>query len=352
VWIPPCDFIYLHISMKNTVSLLLTLLILSGCSSEVFHTPLRLEKDSNYPKWLASGSISADQTSGIAFIKEARDGSKYFLLADDSGRILHFVIAKDTIFTLKAVEFSENCLAYLDTFPKPDFEEIIYDNKKNEVFVSIEGDGMHPERYAGIYRLIFKENDVLSDTIEEIRKIEITPEKEFQKYLADNIGYEGVALDDNYFYLGLEGFTKHRIFADSTVLFIVKRETGEIIRQINTRHAGIHTICGLYSDQNYSVYGVDRNNKSLFHLSFDDNLNIIDTSRTKIKTSIPNYSSFDYVASIESVTMDPEGNIYLVDDPWKMFFIPSIEILNQIDSLTVNRFRNFIPIIYKFSTYK
>lgn len=338
--------------MKNTVSLLLTLLILSGCSSQFFHTPLRLKKDPQYPKWLASGSFSADQTSGISFIQEAPDGSKYFLLADDSGMILHLIIKNDTIFTLKPIEFTGNCIAYLDTFPKADFEEIIYDKKKNEVYVSIEGDGKYPERYAGIYRLIFKENDVLSDTIEEIKKIEITPEKEFQKYLADNIGYEGVALDDNYFYLGLEGFTNKRIFADSTVIFIVNRKTSEIIKQINTRSAGIHTISGLYSDKNYSVYGVDRNNKTLFHLSFDANLNIKDTSRTKIKTSIPNYASFDYVASIESVTMDPEGNFYLVDDPWKTFFIPSIEIINQLDSLTVNRFRNFIPVIYKYSTYK
>jgi hypothetical protein len=337
--------------MKNIVSLLLTFLILSGCLTAVYHTELKLKKDSYYPRWLTSGGVNADQTSGIAFIKET-SGGKQFLLADDSGSILHLLISRDTIFTLKPIEFSESFLAYIDTFPKADFEEIIYDRKNNEVFLSIEGDGMHPERYAGIYRLTFKDNDVLSDTIEGIKKVEITPKNDFEKYLENNIGYEGLALDDNYFYLGLEGFIREKIFADSTVLFIVERQSGRIVKQVNTRPVGIHTICGLYSDKNYSVYGVDRNNKSFFHLTFDNNLNIIDTAHIKIETNIPNYASFDYVASIESVTMDPEKNIYMVDDPWKTFFIPSNEILNQLDSLTVDRFRNFVPVIYKYSLTK
>jgi hypothetical protein len=46
--------------------------------------------------------------------------------------------------------------------------------------------------------------------------------------------------------------------------------------------------------------------------------------------------------------MDSQNNIFLVDDPWKTFFIPSTEILNQLDSLTVNHFRNFVPVIYKY----
>jgi hypothetical protein len=50
--------------------------------------------------------------------------------------------------------------------------------------------------------------------------------------------------------------------------------------------------------------------------------------------------------------MDPEKNIYMIDDPWKTFFVPSEEILNQLDSLSVNRFRNFVPVIYKYSMSK
>lgn len=345
-------YIYLYILMKNIFSVLITLLILFGCGTAINHTQLNLRKDPSYPRWVSSGVFSADQTSGIAFIKETSGGSKDFLLADDSGGILHLTITRDTVFTLKSVEFSESFRAYIDTFPKADFEEIVYDRKNNEVFLSIEGNGAHPERYAGIYRLTFKQDDVFSDTIEAIKRVEITPKEEFQKYLAKNIGYEGLALDDNYFYLGLEGFTRENIFADSTLIFIAERNSGKIIKQVNTGPIGIHTICGLYSDKNYSVYGVDRNSKAFFHLSFDNNLNITDTAHIKIETNIPNYASFDYVASVESVTMDPEYNIYLVDDPWKTFFIPSNEILNQLDSLTVDRFRNFVPVIYKYALYK
>ena len=338
--------------IKNSALFLSVLLILAGCSSAVFHSNFNLKKDPSYPRWLSDGNTISDQTSGIAFLKESSDGSKYFLLADDTGGILHLIISRDTVFSIKPVHFSESFRAYVDTFPKADFEEIVYDKKNNQVFLSIEGNGAHPERYAGIYLLTFKDNDVFSDTLEAIKKIDISPREEFQKYLKNNIGYEGLAVDDNYYYLGLEGFTNGKLFADSTVLFIADRKSGEIIKQINTGPVGIHTICGLYSDKNYSLYGVDRNNKSLFHLSFDRDFNIADTAHVKIETSIPNYSSFDYVASIESITMDAEGNIFLVDDPWKTFFIPSNEILSKLDSLTVDRFRNFVPVIFKYSFTK
>ncbi len=328
------------------------LVVLLGCGTAVYHSDLILKKDNSYPRWLSSGSFNADQTSGITFLKETSEGNKYFLLADDTGSILRFIISRDTVFTLKPLHFSERFQAYIDTFPKADFEEIVYDKKNNQVFLSIEGNGPHPERFAGIYKLKFKNNNVFSDTLEDIQRLDFTPGKEFEKYLANNIGYEGLALDDNYFYLGLEGFTNGKIFADSTILFIADKNTRKIIKQISTRSLGIHTICGLYSDKNYSVYGVDRNNKTFFHLSFDNNLNIIDTALVKIKTNIPGYSSFDYVASIESITMDPERNVYMIDDPWKTFFIPSDEILNQLDSLTVNRFRNFVPVIFKYSLSK
>ena len=338
--------------MKISAFLLFLILVLTGCNSAGYHSDLHLKKDPFYPRWLSSGNINSDQTSGITFLKETSDGSKYFILADDTGGILHLIISDDTVFTIKPVYFSKLFQACIDTFPKADFEEVVYDKKNNKVFLSIEGNGAHPEKYAGIYHLTFRNNDVFSDTIEAIKKIDITPRKEFRKYLQNNIGYEGLAVDENYYYLGLEGFTSGKIFADSTVLFIAERISGKIIRQINTGPIGIHTICGLYSDKNYSVYGVDRNNKSFFHLIFDENLNVTGSDNVKIETSIPSYNSFDYVASIESITMDTEGNIFLVDDPWKTFFLPANEILSRLDSLTVDRFRNFVPVIYKYSLTK
>ncbi len=338
--------------ITKSVILLTTIFLFSCCNPGVHHENLSLKKDPSFPQWLSYEGFNADQTSGITFISETPEGSKHFLLADDTGGILHLTIAGDSIRMLRPIQFSKSFRAYIDTFPKADFEEIVYDKKNNRVYLSIEGNGPHPEYYAGIYLLNFQNNDVFSDTLESIDRITFTPIEEFQKYLENNIGYEGLAVDENYFYLGLEGFTKDKIFADSTVLFIAEKNSHKIIKQINTGPLGIHTICGLYSDKNYSLYGVDRNNKTFFHLSFDNRLKVIDTTLVKITTNIPNYNSFDYVASIESITMDPEKNVYMIDDPWKTFFIPSNEILNQLDSLTVDRFRNFVPVIYRYSLTK
>lgn len=333
--------------LKKSLPFLFAFLLISCGGINNHHVELKLIKDSSYPRWL-SGTINADQTSGITFINEIENGDKYFLLADDTGSILHLKISNDTVFTLNPVIFSENFKAFIDSFPKPDFEEIVYDKTRKEVYLSIEGDGRNPAKYAGIYKLYFSNDDVLSDTLAGIEKVNITPHNLFDKYIADNIGYEGLAIDDNYFYIGLEGFTRSGIFADSTILFIADRNSGRIIKQINTKSLGIHTICGLYSDENNSVYGIDRNNRTFFHLLFDESLNLKDTANVKIETNIPNYKTFDYVASLESVTMDSQKNIYLADDPWRTFFIPSNEILNQLDSSTVKRFRNFVPVIYKY----
>ena len=337
--------------LKNSFAVLFAFLLLS-CGGIKKHFEMKLQKDPAYPRWLASDTVNADQTSGITFLKESPEGDKYFLLADDTGAVLRLKISKDTVFSITPLIFSTVFQSYIDTFPKADFEEIVYDKKRNEVFLSIEGDGKNPGVYAGIYKIFFKNNDVFSDTLADIKKISITPTDLFLKYVKDNIGYEGFAVDDDYFYLGLEGFTQSGVFADSTILFIADRYSGRIIRQVDTKLLGIHTICGLYSDQNNSVYGVDRNNKSFFHIKFDDALKIEDTASVKIETNIPNYKSFDYVASLESITMDQNKNIYLVDDPWRTFFIPSKSILNQLDSLTVNRFRNFVPVIFKYSFVK
>lgn len=338
--------------ITKPVILLILVFLLSSCRSDVHHTSLKLKSDPSFPEWLSFAGFDADQTSGITFISQTPEGGRHFLLADDTGGILHLTIQGDTVSMLRPVKFSDSFQSYIDTFPKADFEEIVYDRKYNKVYLSIEGNGSHPEYFAGIYELHFKNDNVLSDTLEGIEKMNFTPVQEFQKYLASNIGYEGLAEDENYFYLGLEGFTQGKLFADSTVLFIAEKNSHKIIKQINTGPLGIHTICGLFSNKNNSLYGIDRNNKTFFHLLFDDRLNVIDTALVKIKTNIPSYYSFDYVASMESLTMDQDRNIYMIDDPWKTFFIPSKEILNQLDSLTVNRFRNFVPVIYKYSLTK
>jgi len=316
---------------------------------------IKIEADNYYPRWIKDNHYSGNQTSGIAFIGLDKSGNKSFLIADDIGEIYRFTIEQDTEpafpagrFVLTPINFSSNVQTFLDTFPKKDFEEILFDRHTNSVYLSIEGNNPNPKNFAGIYKIYFKNGDVHSDSINLMEKLNIVPDEIFKKFISDNIGYEGLAADEKYFYLGLEGFSDKGVFSDSTIILIVDKNDMKIVKEISTKLFSIYTICGLFSDSAYSLYGIDRNNKSLFRIKFDEKLNIISYAATKIETNIPNFPSIDYVASIEAVTMDDEKNIFMTDDPWKQYFIPSQEILNKLDSNTTLNFKNYIPIIHKF----
>ena len=277
---------------------------------------------------------------------------KTFLLADDIGKIHHLKIENDTIFHLSPVILNKDVQNYLKDFPKGDFEEITYDKFTNSVYLSIEGDGPSYNKFVGIYKIKFKNDDVFADTLTGISKLNITPASLFYKYTRDNIGYEGLTVDRNYFYLGLEGFEDEGVFADSTLIFIVDKKNLKIIKEINTKPYNIFTVCGLYSDADNSIYGIDRNSKKIFHIMLNKSLDVESVEETNLKSGIPSYSSFSYVASLESITMDDEKNIYLVDDPWKAYFIPSDEVLKKLDENTVQNFNDFVPVIFKYKLIK
>jgi hypothetical protein len=229
-----------------------------------------------------------------------------------------------------------------------DFEEIVYDKNTGEVYLSIEGNGENFNDYGGIYKLNFKDDNVFSKQVISIEKINFKPVCEFYKYTGRNIGYEGFALDDNYFYLGLEGFQNNYQFADSALIFIVNKSDYNIIKDISTKNLGVHTICGLYSDENYSLWGIDRNNRTIFHILFDEDFNIKSFSKFDAATVIPGYNNLNYLPSYESITMDENRNIYIVDDPWKEVFVPTQDILDQLDDQTIKNFKKYIPIIFKY----
>ena len=312
---------------------------------------LKIKPDSNYPRWIVSKLDSARQTSGIAFIGQ-KNNAKHFLLADDIGLIHHLKIENDTVFTITPVHFSPEFQKYLEKFPKKDFEEITYFPKDNSVYLSIEGNNPDPAEFTKIIKLKFFNNDVFSDSIVSFSQIEFKPYPLFTKYVRNNIAYEGLAVDDHYLYLGLEGFSEKGVFADSTFIFVVDKSNGSIIKQINTKNLGIGTISGLFSDKNNSLYGIDRNGKKLFHIELDNSLEVNYFSLTKVTSSIPGYKNLDYVASLESVTIDNENNIYLVDDPWPRFYVPDNSTLVKLDQTTIMNFKSFVPIIYRFKLNK
>lgn len=305
---------------------------------------LDLVLDSAYPQWLKSGSYRTDQTSGITFIGSGQ-GKKTFILADDLGSLHKFTIIDDCIFRLEPVHFSSEAESFLKDFPKQDFEEIVYDRYEKRFYLSIEGNTEQYAEYVGIYEI---ELSTGYDTLKSLKKLSFSPMETFLKYTAWNIGYEGLAVDSRYFYLGLEGFMNERQFADSTVLFIADKESGIILKEISTKSFGATSITGLYSDEDYSLWVLDRNELKIFHLMFDRQLNLISSEEFNFEPVIPGFTHLNYVGSYESITMDDEGNIYIVDDPWRQFFVPPDNILEQLDETARYNFKNHIPVLDRF----
>ncbi len=308
---------------------------------------ITLLPDENFPLWLKTNQSRTDQTSGITFIK-SEFGKKYFLLADDIGAIHLLALNGDSVFSIDKITFSDSACNYFSNFPKKDFEEISYDKNNGNVFLSVEGNGENFNEYVGIYKLNFNENNVFSKQIISIEKMTYKPTSLFYKYTDKNIGYEGFALDDNYFYLGLEGFQNNSQFADSSLFFIANKSDLNIIKGISTKSLGFNTICGLFSDKNYSLWGIDRNNRKIFHILFDEEFNIRSFKKFDGESYIPGYHKLNYLPSYESITMDDDENLYIVDDPWKEVFVPKQNILDSLNTETINNFKKYIPIIFKY----
>ncbi|MBK9098306.1 MAG: hypothetical protein IPM14_09385 [bacterium] len=343
--------------MKNSfVVITAPILILISASFILFFSissdgnskQLEIHPAEYYPRWLKNNEYKTSQTSGITLISE-RDDEKEFLLADDVGKIHRFRIKQDTLFSFSEIKFSDQANEMLANYPKWDFEEIFYDRYTGEVYLTIEGNGNEHLKYHNICKLKFLNNDILRDTIVTLEIVQFTPENVFNNKLQPNVGYEGLTSDENYFYLGLENDQMSPgEFSDHTLIKIADKNSLTIVKEISTDTLNISTVCGLYSDENYSLLGIDRNHRKVFKLLLDEYFNIIDLDFFEMKTVIPSYDSLEYVGSLESITITSEKFLFLVDDPWHTFFIPPNEILKDLDEMTVNNFKNFIPIIHKF----
>ena len=121
-----------------------------------------------------------------------------------------------------------------------------------------------------------------------------------------------------------------------------------IVEEISTVNLDISTACGLYSDENFSLWGIDRNHRKVFKLIFDEYFNVVDLTLFEIKTLIPQYNHFEYIGSLESITVASEKFLFLVDDPWSTFFVPPNEILEKLNESTISNFKSFVPVINKF----
>lgn len=309
---------------------------------------LELIPDEKFPKWLKDINNQANQTSGIAFLNS--DGCKInFLIVDDIGDMHLLKIYDEDCIKLDKIKFSDSVKSFLSGIPKADFEEITFDPATKSYYLSIEGNGPNYKDHLGIYQLEFCGSENLIQEVESIHKVNFYPEETFLKYTKPNIGYEGFALDKNYFYLGLEGIVDNYEFADSTIIFIADKSDRKIIKEISTKNLNIQSICGLFSDNDYSLWGVDRNQRKIFHINFDNNFEIVDFNLYDCLTNIPDYQGYNYKPSFESITIDSNNYLYIVDDPWREAFIPSEDILNKLDDKTVKNFKDLVPIIFRYS---
>lgn len=319
-----------------------------------------LEKAGNFPRWLKAGDFRTDQTSAITFLNRDKKGELNFLIADDIGEIYRMKIFSDTIFQFQQIEFSPKVKAFLNKFTKKDFEEIFFDKHTRKVYLSIEGnnfysnlDGEKDDYFTmlesvGIYEVNFEGSVFSSNKIVGLKKLDVSPAEEFYKHISNNFGFEGAAVDEKYFYFGFEGFATGKESIDSALIYIVNKKSLTIEKKIFTAGLNIQTICGLYSDANYSLWGIDRNKREAFKIKFDKKLEITDLQKFQLKSPIPGYNEFEYVMALESITMDDARNIYMIDDPWKKFFIPMQAMLEKLDEQTIENYEEFIPIIHKY----
>jgi hypothetical protein len=308
---------------------------------------LKLIKDNKFPQWLKVKKVHTSQTSGIAYFPANKKGEKTFLLADDKGSIFRLTLRKDESIKLNEVKFSSFVEKFLNPFPKKDFEEIVYDKYNNQILLSIEGNDPDFKKYAGIFKLSFENNNIFSDRITSIEKLVITPEEKFLEYTNNNVGFEGLAVDDKYIYAGLESTSSQPIFSRKTKIYIINKKTLAIVKTLDTEELEISSISGLFCPDNHTLLGINRNARLMFYLKFDSSLNVIEKAYVPVETSVPGYPDLDYNASLESITMDDDNNVYFVDDPWP-FFRHNEQILSKLDRESKNNFLNLVPVIYKF----
>lgn len=311
----------------------------------------------NYPIWMKDSSGKhTDQTSGL-FFAGIRDGKKIFVAADDIGKIKKLEIDEThdpPVMTVYDINFSNELVTLFNKFKKVDMEDISFDSTNNRILLTIEGheySSLDPEIYRkkeGVYEITFN-NDILTfDSLLTIKRMNLP--QEVYKHTFDNIGFEGLGVTENYLFMGLENLQTPRIqFSDSTILYILNRKTNEL-KTINTHELKIASICGLYAEDDFNLYGIDRNRRSMFYINFNPDFTVNKFETREMHLSIPEHNDITQILGIapESITFDYKGNIYVAIDPWRDFYKPDLTDKKKLSDPEINNFYDGIPIMYKF----
>lgn len=299
-----------------------------------------------YPAWLVDGDYFPQQTSGMAYIGAGNGGEQIFITCDDKEAI-HLLTISDGKFKLEQVKIDSSVTDSLPPKIKYDFEDIAWDRHTGKVYISVEPYSKYRPMF-GIYELQFRNNDIFSLEVTGMKKLEITPDSLFRKHVKDNVGYEGLAVDENYLYLGLEGVPRSEKEFDGGLIRVVDRHTLKIVATLILDSLGINTVTGLAMGSDGTLWGTDRNRLAFFNLKIDNKFQVTNVRVFQVNNYIPGYHSFRYAAALEAIALDGNGNVYLIDDPFTKEFVPVDNILRKLDSVTAQRFRDLVPVIYGY----
>ena len=343
--------------MKHLLRVILPLIAIIVFINFYYDSTDSLKTIDNYPVWMKdSAGVQTDQTSGMCFIG-IKNNRRIFLSADDIGKINRIILDESKnppqIF-IEPIHYSEEVKLLFSKFKKTDMEDIYFDSLNNKILLSIEGheySSNDPEIYRkkeGIYEITFNGNISTFDTLLTIKRLNLP--KEVYKFTFDNIGFEGFSSTQNYFFLGLENFqTPKNEFTDSSIIYIVSRNTNEL-KSINTRELKISSISGLYSEDDFNLYGIDRNRRSVFYIKFNPDFTVDKCIIKTLDLPIPGHSDMNKLLGTapESITFDYNNNFYVAIDPWKDIYKPDIAERKRLSKEEMDNFYQFVPIIYKF----
>jgi hypothetical protein len=169
------------------------------------------------------------------------------------------------------------------------------------------------------------------------------------KYTNENVGFEGMTITDNFFYIGLENISDLTAqFSDSTYLYVVDRKTSDV-KIISSKLFDAYSVTALCAVDDYTLYGIDRDSKKIFYIKFNSDFSIKETESKPIELSLPTHPdiSIDLVAGAEAIAIDNDGNIYMDIDPWSDLYRPQF-VAGTLTEEEKNNLTKLVPILYKF----
>ncbi len=315
----------------------------------------------NYPIWMIDkDGRHTNQSSGICYLGISKaNGLKQFAVADDDGHIERIMIDEKQnppALTIIPVVFSDTVQSFFKQFKKLDLEEISYNKKSERLYVSVEGFGQDWrtqdfKNYEGIFEMTYDKDYYNFDTILTVKKLPF-PDTLFT-YTKPNCAFEGFAVTDNNFYMGLENMqTPVGAFTDSTLIYVVNRKNLNDIHTLRLKPYNIVTVCGLYAKDDLNIYGVDRNTRNMFHIILDTAYNILDVKKIEMDLPVPAHPDIDggVTFPVESITMDENGRFYCTEDPWDEYYKPTPLDKKKLTIEELTLFKNFVPVLFKFQS--